>query len=974
MAQAYRRVRRSAGPQEMCVDTLRRFCYSICFAFLASDPRTGSVPPVWANLKKDIQGDMTTSKAYAQTANGSPSRYKSAAADSDFGFRLARVWLLGFVLFSFLGVGLLAGCGGGSSITLEVTPNTSQTVDQGQVILFNAILGNDTGMQGVTWTLTGTGCAGTGCGTLTNITKTSVTYTAPTNSSITLSASLKAVANAASSVSATTAISVVLPPTFTTTTIPNGSNGQVYSQQMEVTGGVLPLVFSVVCPNPNQTNCLPPGLTLNQTGLLLGTPTTAGTYTFYVKATDNGAVPRQNGSPQPLSVLSTLFTITITPATALSVSTNSLPPGVVNQPYSGTLAAKGGVTPYTWTVPPNTLPPGLGLSMSTGVISGTPTTPGSYSFVATVKDSTIPQQTAISGTLTISIQSGQPLQANTAPLPAGMTATSYSASLTATGGVQPYTWSVVSGQLPAGLTLNPQAGTITGIPIITGTSNFTVQVEDSATGASGPAKATQQLHITVNTGSTSTNSLITGPYSFLFNGFDSNGTVLIAGNFTTDGKGNISGGVEDINRVSAVVTGAGLTGTYAVGSDGRGTMQLKATNSLGAVFTANYLLAIDSNSNLHVIENDTTGATGVGITHGSGIMKPVVGSFSAANFSGNYSFEFSGRDFLAAPTVLAGEVTADGFSTLSPGSADFNDAGVYNSQIALTGDFSVSSSNSKGEAEMVFQPPTSAQIKLTFFFYFASANDILFIEIDSGTTSNPFPRLSGEMILQQPGTQFNQAVLQGSGVVTGTGLAGSNSTVFGGILASPSGDGSATLAYTQNDAGTVTVNSLSGTYQVLQNGHVSFTGLGSRLAGAYLIGPNQGFIIGSDSAVTYGLLEQQTGAPFSASSVQGSYALFAPNEADTDVVNMTGQLSATGGGTVNGTLDEFIPPGTPATDQTFSGTYAVATDGSGTMTPSLVNGFPANLVLYVVSPSSVRMIPVDPATGDPQPQVIFLSH
>ncbi len=919
---------------------------------------------------------MTTSKAYAQILKSAATPRENAADKLSFRVPASRIRLLGFVMLAFLGMGLLASCGGGGSgsITLEVLPNTSQTVDQGQVINFTAILGNDTAMMGVTWTLTGTGCAGTGCGTLTNVTKTSVTYTAPTNSSIALAVSLKAVANGNSGATVTTAISVVLPPTFTTTTLPNGSNGQNYSQQIAATGGVPPLVFSVVCPNPVQKNCLPVGLTLNQTGVLLGTPTVPATYTFYVKATDNGAVPQPNGSAQPLSVLSTLFTVTINPATALSVTTTSLPPGTVNQLYSGTLSAEGGVRPFTWSVPANSLPPGLALNTSTGVISGTPTTAGSDSFIATVQDSAIPMQTATSGTLTISIQSPHPLQATTAPLPPGMTATPYSASLTATGGVQPYTWSLISGQLPAGLTLNPQAATITGVPIMTGSSTFTVQVQDSASGTGGPAKATQQLTITVTTGSTSTNSLIIGSYSFLFDGFDFNGTVLIAGNFLADGTGNILSGVEDINRVSGVVTGTSLKGTYNVGADGRGTMQLIATNGLGAVFTANYLLAIDSNFNLHVIEDDTTGAAGVGITHGSGIMKPVVGGLSAANFSGNYAFEFNGRDFLAAPAVLAGVVTADGSSILSPGEADFNDAGVYSSQISLTGNFTVFSSNSKGEAQMVFQPPTSAQIKLTFFFYFVSAKDILFMEIDAGTASNPFPRLSGEMFLQDPLTQFNQSVLQGSGVVTGTGLAASNSTVFGGILASALGDGSATLAYTQNDAGTVTTNSLSGTYQVLQNGHVSFTNLGSRLAGAYLIGPNQGFIIGSDSAATYGLLEQQTGVPYSLSSVQGSYALFAPKEADTNVVNMTGQLSATGSGAINGILDEFIPPSTPATDQTFSGTYTVASDGSGKMTPSLVNGFPANLVLYDVSPSNVRMIPADPGLGDPQPQVIFLTH
>jgi hypothetical protein len=925
---------------------------------------------------------MTISKAYAQMFENARSRRRVLAGFAASGFRLAQMRSLAYALLTFLGVGFLAACGGGNTaITLEVTPNTAQTVDQGQVIQFNAILGNDTGNQGVTWKpLTGTGCAGTGCGTLTNVTKTSVTYTAPTNSSITLTVSLEAVANGNSGATVTTSINVVLPPTFTTTTLVNGSNGGQYSQQIVVTGGVPPLVFSVVCPN-NQTSCLPPGLTLNQNGNLIGVPTTSGTFPFFVKATDRGGVP-VIGQPPPFSVTSTLFTVIINPAQPLSVTTTSLPPGTVNQPYNFSLAAKGGATPYTWSVTPNSLPPGLGLNTSTGKISGTPTTVGSFPLTATVQDSSVPvHQSASSGPLTISIQSSVGLHITTASLPPGLTATSYSATLSASGGVPPYTWSVINGQLPAGLTLESQTGLVSGIPILLGTSTFTVQVQDSAVGAGGPSTATLLFHITITAGSTSSNSLIKGNYSFLFSGFDANGTVVMAGNFSANGAGAVSGGQEDINRVTGVVVGASLTGTYAVGTDGRGTMQLIAATGNGTVFTGNYLLALDSSGNIHVIEDETTPTNGVGITHGSGIMKVSVGSFAATNFSGNYAFEFTGQDFLTEPTVLAGVVNPDGEQTFRSGTVDFNDGGVYSPLLSLTGNFEVENANSKGVATMTFQPPTGAETTLTFTFYFVSASDILFAEVDTAATTNPLPRLSGEMFLQDTGTQFNQGVLQGSGVVTGTGLVGagivgSNSTVFAGLLTSALGDGTANLAFDQNDGGTVTtLNSASGSYQVLQNGRVGFTNLGSRLAAAYLIGPNQGFIIGSDSAATYGLLEQQTGAPFSLPSVQGTYVLFAPEEADTLAVNMIGQLSSAGGGNFVGTLDEFIPPNPPAsTDIPFSASYTVATDGRGIMSPPPILGFPTNLAFYIVSPSDVRAISLDSNTGNGHPQVIFLSH
>ncbi|MGB8522188.1 MAG: Ig domain-containing protein [Candidatus Acidiferrales bacterium] len=922
---------------------------------------------------------MTISKAYAQMFENAGSRRADGAGLTVCGIRAERLRLFGFALLAFLGAGFLTACGGGNSaITLEVTPNTSQTVDQGQVIQFTALLGNDTGMKGVTWMpLTGTGCAGTGCGTLTNITKTSVTYTAPTNSSIALTVSLEAVANASTGVNVTTMISVVLPPTFTTTTLVNGSNGGQYSQQVAVTGGVPPLVFSVVCPN-NQPTCLPPGLTLNQNGTLLGVPTTSGTYPFFVKATDRGGVP-VIGQPPPFSVTSTLFTVIINPATPLSVSTTSLPPGTVNQPYNISLTARGGATPYTWSVTPNSLPPGLALNISTGQISGTPTTVGSFPLIATVQDSSVPVQSASSGPLTISVQSPSPLHITTASLPSGMTATSYNTTLNASGGTPPFTWSVINGQLPAGLTLDAQTGLISGIPILLGTSTFTVQVQDSSAG--GPAKATQLFNLTITAGSTSSNSLIEGNYSFLFSGFDANGTVVIAGNFSANGSGGITNGQEDINRVTGVAVAASLTGSYSVGTDGRGTMQLVATNGNLTVFTSNYLLALDSSGNIHVIEDETVPTNGVGITHGSGIMKVSVGSFVTSNFAGNYAFEFSGQDFLTEPTVLAGVVNPDGEQIFRSGTVDFNDGGVYSPQLSLTGGFAVGNANSKGLATMTFLPPTGQQITLTFTFYFVSADDIFFAEIDAASSTNTLPRLSGEMFLQNTGTQFNQSSLQGTGVVTGTGLAGtgiegSNSTVFAGLLTSTLGDGTANLSFDQNAGGTVTpLTSASGTYQVFQNGRVGFTGLGNRVAAAYLIGPDQGFIIGSDTAATYGLLEQQSGAPFSPSSVQGTYVLSAPQEADTLAVNMIGELSSAGAGNFVGTLDEFIPPsGPPSTDIPFSASYSVTADGRGNMRPILIAGFPTNLVFYVVSPSDVRMISLDSNVGNGHPQVIFLSH
>ena len=177
--------------------------------------------------------------------------------------------------------------------------------------------------------------------------------------------------------------------------------------------------------------------------------------------------------------------------TPLLITTSSLPLGIVNSPYSATLSATGGLPPYTWSVISGSLPSGLTLDANRGVISGTPTTAGTSNFTVQVSDSESPPATA-STPLSITIQA--PLLITTNSLPPGTLNSPYSATLSATGGLPPYTWSVISGTLPNGLTLNTNSGVISGTPASTGTFNFKAQVSDSA---SPPNTAIAQLSITV---------------------------------------------------------------------------------------------------------------------------------------------------------------------------------------------------------------------------------------------------------------------------------------------------------------------------------------------------------------------------------------------------------------------------------------------------------------------------------------------
>jgi hypothetical protein len=903
---------------------------------------------------------MTTLKVYARMTRFLALRKRENEAG---GARWNRLAPLGCALIAFLSLTFISSCGGGGngSITLAITPKTS-TMDQGESLLFEATLGNDTRNLGVTWQpLTGSGCAGSSCGTLTNVTTTSVTYTAPSGLTTGISVSLEAISKANSGVTQTATITIVLPVTFTTTTLPNGSNGVAYNQTIVTTGGVAPITYSVGIGK------LPAGLKLNNVGTIIGTPSGTGTSIFTINATDFGT--------PPLTVPSPIYTVTINPPPPLSITSTAMANGFTGTAYSSAIGSSGGVPPLTWFVPPGTLPPGLELNTSSGLISGTPTTAGVFKFFPTVSDSALPPQNVSSSAgVTISISTVTPLQAVTPPLPAGDVATAYTANLVAKGGVTPYVWSIVGGQLPSGLKLNAATGIISGIPILKTTANFSVQVEDANLTKSAP----QALSIVINTGTAVSNTLLSGPYSFLFHGFDAGGNVEIAGNFTANGSGVIGGGQLDSNRSGGtlgVFTGSSFTGTYTVGSDGRGTMQLIVTNSKGAISTTNYILAEDSGGNFHMIENDTIGTPQ---THGSGIIKPVIGGgLAAAVFSGNYVFELSGQDNLGKSEVFVGVMHADGVSQLTPGMFDVNDGGTYSPAVPVTGNFFVTQNNDKGVLFLTYQIPASAQVIAEYTFYFVSPTDMFLMAIDP--TDATHPRLGGELFLQRSGTVFDATALNGISVATDSGLDGSNATVLAGLLTGNGGT-VASVSYDQNDGGAVTANNTAtGTYiaDPSANGRMAFTGLGAPFAAAYLTAPNQGLLIGSDPAVSYGSLDAQTATtPFSSSSILGGYTLSAETTLDPAAVNIIGQLdSLNGNGSMTGILDESDNDGTPHTDQTVViPNYVVGSNGRGTMQIGSTIGLPSTMVFYVVSPARFVGISTDANPGNEHPLVMYFNH
>ena len=272
----------------------------------------------------------------------------------------------------------------------------------------------------------------------------------------------------AQTASATLSIAVAsIPLAITPTTLPPGLVGATYPGATLVsTGGTAPISWSVT------KGKLPAGLSLNAgTGGIAGTPSSLGTTTFTVTATDSSG-------PTPLTA-NVVLSIAVTGA--LSITTKSLPGGQFGVGYPGaTLASTGGTAPVTWSVTSGSLPAGLSLNAGTGAITGTPTASGSSAFTVTATDSTTPTALTASATLSIAV-AANPLVFPAQLEPEAHQGVAFTEQLEVTGGQAPYTWSVPKsgGKLPAGLTINAATGVISGTPTVNGTFTFTASVTDS---------------------------------------------------------------------------------------------------------------------------------------------------------------------------------------------------------------------------------------------------------------------------------------------------------------------------------------------------------------------------------------------------------------------------------------------------------------------------------------------------------------
>lgn len=273
--------------------------------------------------------------------------------------------------------------------------------------------------------------------------------------------------------------SVSAPLTITASrSLPTGWVGLSFNTTLSAAGGKYPYYWSIISENS------PSGLHLTQEGKITGTPSVAGTYNFKVQLAD---------SSSPQQIISKEFVINILPSSmdpiihSLTANPSTVSPNDTSTITCNASDPDNNPLTYSWSATNGSIS-GAGLTVTWTA----PASAGTYTVTCTASDGE--GGNASKGVNIDVTESTIPLSITTTTLLSGTVGVSYGTNLSATGGKTPYTWSVISGSLPTGLSLST-SGLISGTPTTAGTYNFTVKATDSSSPQQTDSKA---LSIVVN--------------------------------------------------------------------------------------------------------------------------------------------------------------------------------------------------------------------------------------------------------------------------------------------------------------------------------------------------------------------------------------------------------------------------------------------------------------------------------------------
>jgi hypothetical protein len=703
------------------------------------------------------------------------------------------------------------------------------------------------------------------------------------------------------------------------------------------------------------TPALSDGLSINaSTGKVTGTPTVATTLNFSVSLTDGvGQVTTVPG----FSIVVSTESIAFTPSAPNSVTAG----GMLS--VNATVSSDAGSGGVNWSVTCASVPCGSFTANHTASGTATtfdappaPPTGGTVTITATAADAPSPQVSAV---VTVN---APPLVFSTTSLPSGTVNATYNATITASGGVPPYTFKLdaTSTALPTGLMFNPgsPSATITGTPTVTGTTNnIIVDVKDSE---GTPMTAQMTFSLTINSAAAACNngneSFLKGQYAYELQGFDANGPVARVGSFTADGTGKITAGEEDLNNSTTGTTPPPLSiitasSSYSVGLDANGGYRGCITIATSAA-TSTYRFVLNQiTSNVafggQMIEFDTTGTNAAG-----GMYQQTASAFSNTQVSGNYAFGASTSESVTTSQrfAMAGVFSVSG-TTISSGSVDTDENGNVNNHCTTPCTFAGTRGSPDSNGRTTFSiTPTGGTSAVHMVYYTVFTGALVMMNTDTQTNNAPFVGT----IMQQSGEPFSNTSLSGTSVLYATGLSGGTPPTANALVGLVQFTSPNNYAFSadQNGNGTISTQSDSGMYMVAANGRVTLTSTGGGGGGSnptiYLVKPGKGFLVGTDNSVTAGSFEPQSSGSFSTASASGVFAFGTILPAEPNVDYQEGWANFNGSGTVSGESDDTSLGGGQNASGTFSQDYAVAANGRGTVFKSGLSTTP-NVIFYMVS-------------------------
>jgi hypothetical protein len=460
---------------------------------------------------------------------------------------------------------------------------------------------------------------------------------------------------------------------------------------------------------------------------------------------------------------------------------------------------------------------------------------------------------------------------------------------------------------------------------------------------------------------------LNGTYAFItsgevFTGGLSATPLSRVGSFTADGRGGITGGIEDVNSAGTTSLALQITGgSYTVSADGRGTLTLTVGSS-----SINFGITLTSTNEGLMI--DETSSTSQSSTGSGNFIKQTGGPFTVGSASGTYVFDFAGLDASQFPDSIVGEFSVSN-GVVSNGVQDENDDGNLPATPTPVSFIGTMATDPLNLSSLGTNGRGIAQLNgIQYVFYLVDGTRIRFLSTSSGM-------VSGDGVLQPSaptsisgGFAFIVAGTSGSGGVTRIG----RFTASGASVTNVLMDTNNAATFTQTNSGTnasVTMDQANPGRGVVTfkdpNLSVPFTFV------FYLSSASSGVIQDQSQSATKGATDvadgsivAQSGSPFSSSNVSGPYALnwsglsvqqggtFATQDeedllAQANIMNLT----------LSGTADIFqFTNGIPRTDFGLGGKITLGGDGTGgggqrnSMTINLNGASAINFVVYIANP------------------------